>query len=149
MAGEEPKYVLLKDKNLTNVDGLQEAGQTVTDIQYYNTKGIYAFPSDKAFATYELSEIRYLPKSLFYDAATSDGVYRGLFAYYVLGGSKDRVKYHTSELKEGLSKITPKGSRNPTAKQIIDTVTGGSKIPNYLNPNSAFRGGAGATYWNL
>jgi hypothetical protein len=140
MAGEEPKYTLIKDVSLKTVDGLQEAGQTVTDIQYYNTNGIYAFPSDKAFATYELSELRYLPKSLFYDAATSDGVYRGLFAYYVLGGSKDRVKYHTSELKEGLSKITPKGSRNPTAKQIIDTVTGGSKIPNYLNPNSTFRG---------
>ena len=134
--GEEPKYTLIKDVSLKTVDGLQEAGQTVTDIQYYNTNGIYAFPSDKAFATYELSELRYLPKSLFYDAATSDGVYRGLFAYYVLGGSKDRVKYHTSELRDGLSKITSKESRNPTAKQIIDTVTGGSKIPNYLNANT-------------
>ncbi len=138
--GQEPKYVLSKPTDINTVDGLQSAGTTVTDVQYYNTNGIFAFPSDKAFATYELSELKYLPKSLFYDAATADGVYRGLFAYYVLGGSKDRVKYHQSELTAGLEKITPKASKNPTAKQIIDVVNGGGKVPNYLNPNSPFRG---------
>ena len=138
--GQKPNYILSKPGNINTIDGLLPAGEINSDVQYYNTKGIFAFPSDKAFATYELSELKYLPKSLFYDAATSDGVYRGLFAYYVLGGSKDRVKYHKSELTAGLEKITPKASRNPTAKQIIDVVNGGSKIPNYLNPNSPYRG---------
>jgi hypothetical protein len=100
---------------------------------------IYKFDSDKTFATYELSELRALPKSLFYDAATSDGVYRGLFAYYVLGHGKG-VKYAQSEKTEALKKITPIESRNPTAKQIIDTVNGGAKGPNYINPNSPYRG---------
>jgi len=122
------------------LNNIESPGTTVSDVQYF-PGGIYAFPGDKAFATYELSELRYLPKSLFYDAATSDGVYRGLFAYYVLGGGTERVKYHQSELTSGLEKITPKGSRNPTAKQIIDTVSGGQGgIPNYLNPASPFRG---------
>jgi hypothetical protein len=138
--GQKPNYTIAKADDLNTIDGLQSAGEVVSDIQYYNTNGIFAFPSDKAFATYELSELKYLPKSLFYDAATADGVYRGLFAYYVLGGSKDRVKYHKSELTQGAEKITPKSSRNPTAKQIIDVVNGGSKIPNYLNPNSPYRG---------
>jgi hypothetical protein len=132
------RHTVFREGTLNN---LQKPGDAVTDVQYYNQNGIYAFPSDKAFATYELSELRYLPKSLFYDAATSDGVYRGLFAYYVLGGGKDRVKYHESELNAGLQKITPQYSRNPTARQIIDTVTGGQGgIPNYLNPASQFRG---------
>lgn len=138
---EKTEHTLYKGGALINdIKNLQDAGQVVSDVQYYNSKIIYAFPSDKAFATYELSELRYLPKSLFYDAATSDGVYRGLFAYYVLGGSKDRVRYHASELEQGLSKITPVESRNPTARQIIETVTGGGKTPNYLNPNSPYRG---------
>jgi hypothetical protein len=129
---------VFRENTLNNI---QPPGTTVSGVQYFNDKGIYAFPSDKAFATYELSELRYLPKSLFYDAATSDGVYRGLFAYYVLGGSKDGVKYHQSELTSGLEKITPNYSRNPTARQIIDTVSGGQGgIPNYLNPASPFRG---------
>ena len=132
------RHTVFREGTLNN---LQKPGDAVTDVPYYNQNGIYAFPSDKAFATYELSELRYLPKSLFYDAATSDGVYRGLFAYYVLGGGKDRVKYHESELNAGLQKITPQYSRNPNARQIIDTVTGGQGgIPNYLNPASKFRG---------
>lgn len=135
-----PSITVSKPDSIQDTRGLEAAGSKVTDIQYYNTNGIYAFPSDKAFATYELSELRYLPKSLFYDAATSDGVYRGLFAYYVLGGSKDRVKYHQSELTQGASKITPNYSRNPTARQIISTVSGGEKLPNFLNPASPFRG---------
>lgn len=131
---------VFKEGTINNVTGLQSAGQVTTGIQYYNTKGIYSFPGDKAFSTYELSELKYLPKSLFYDAATSDGVYRGLFAYYVLGGGKDQVKYHKSETRRQLEKITTKVSKNPTAKQIIDTVNGGTNGPNYLNPNSEYRG---------
>ena len=136
----EPNYTLIQGTNINTSNGLESAGNSVSDVQYFNSNGIYAFPSDKAFATYELSELKYLPKSLFYDAATSDGVYRGLFAYYVLGGSTDRVKYHESELTNHSEKITPRYSRNPTAKQIIDTVIGSSRTPNYLNPNSPFRG---------
>lgn len=129
---------LVQDPNINSTTGLQNAGTVLSDIQKYNTQGIYTFESDKAFATYELSELKYLPKSLFYDAATSDGVYRGLFAYYVLGTGG--VKYHNSELNSGVQKITPQASRNPTAKQIIDEVSGGTRYPNYINPNSPYRG---------
>ena len=115
MTGNEP--------NINSTTGLQNAGTVLSQIQKYNTQGIYVSDSDKTFATYELSELKYLPKSLFYDAATSDGVYRGLFAYYVLGKGNS-VEYQKSELKTAVSKITPQVSRNPTAKQIIDEVTG-------------------------
>jgi len=127
---------------INNPSNISEAGTTVSDIQYYSTSGIYASSADKAFATYELSELKYLPKSLFYDAATSDGVYRGLFSYYVLGGSKDRVRYDLSETKDYLQKITPRESKNPTAKQIMDVINGAgpSGIPSYLDPQSPYRG---------
>jgi len=131
---------VFRESTINNTQGLNAAGEIVSDVQYFNSNGIYVSPSDKAFATYEKSELKFLPKSLFYDAATSDGTYNGLFAYYVLGGSKDRVKYFNSELTDGVSKITNIESRNPTAKMIIDTVTGGDKIPNYLNPQSQYRG---------
>lgn len=117
-------------------------GSTVTDIQKF-AQGIYSFDSDKTFSTYELSEYQRLPKSLFYDAATADGTYRGLFAYYVLGKSQGRnVTYYKSELIEGgLSEITEKESRNPTAKMIIDTVTKKKgTTPAYLDPSSPYRG---------
>jgi len=130
---------LTQDPNINSTTGLQNAGTVLSDIQKYNTQGIYTFDSDKVFATYELSELKTLPKSLFYDAATSDGVYRGLFAYYVLGRGEN-VKYHQSELNAGVSKITPQASRNPTAKQIIDEVSGGTQYPNYINPKSPYRG---------
>lgn len=112
-------------------------------------KNIFAFDSDKTFATYDLSGLVALPKSLFYDAATADGAgFAGLFAYYVLGKSNDgaNVKYHVSEMTESLEKITPKVSRNPTASQIIKTtsakVTTGEEesVPAYLNPASPYRG---------
>ena len=117
-------------------------GSTVTDIQRF-AQGIYAFESDKTFSTYELSELKSLPKSLFYDAATSDGVYRGLFAYYVLGSNNrgGKVPYHKSETTQYLSSVTPIESRNPTAKMIIDTVSRKTgTTPAYLDPNSPFRG---------
>jgi hypothetical protein len=116
-------------------------GSTVTDIQRF-AQGIYAFEGDKTFATYELSELERLPKSLFYEAATSDGVYRGLFAYYVLGkSSSGSIPYHKSELKEYLPQITPIESRNPTAKMIIDTVSAKrGSIPAFLDPQSPYRG---------
>jgi hypothetical protein len=112
------------------------------EIQRF-AEGIYAFESDKTFSTYEYSELRSLPKSLFYDAATSDGVYRGLFAYYVLGSNNrgGKVPYHLSETTKYIESITPKASRNPTAKMIIDTVSAKTgTIPAYLDPNSEFRG---------
>lgn len=117
-------------------------GSTVSDIQRF-AQGIYAFESDKTFSTYELSELKSLPKSLFYDAATSDGVYRGLFAYYVLGTNNrgGKVPYHKSESSQYLPSITPIESRNPTAKMIIDTVSRKTgTTPAYLDPNSPFRG---------
>lgn len=128
-----------KEPNINSTTGLQNAGTVLSQIQKYNTQGIYVSDSDKTFATYELSELKYLPKSLFYDAATSDGVYRGLFAYYVLGKGNS-VEYQKSELNAAVSKITPQVSRNPTAKQIIDEVTGGTPYPNYINPKSPYRG---------
>jgi hypothetical protein len=118
-----------------------EAEKVLTPIQQFNGQYIYRFDSDKAFYTYELSELKALPKSLFYDAATSDGVYRGLFSYYVLGkNNTGNVKYEISEQTEGVQKISPQASRNPTAKQIIDVVTGSGGKPNYMNPNSPYRG---------
>lgn len=106
-------------------------------------KNIFRFDSDKTFATYELSGLAALPKSLFYDAATSDASgFSGLFSYYVLGKGNDggNVKYHVSEMTDGLEKITPNISRNPTAAQIITATSGGDKIPAYLDPASPYRG---------
>jgi hypothetical protein len=116
-------------------------GSTVSDIQRF-AQGIYSFDSDKTFYTYELSELKALPKSLFYDAATSDGVYRGLFSYYVLGTNRgNKVPYHRSESTQYLQEITPIESRNPTAKMIIETVSKKTgKTPAYLNPSSPYRG---------
>ena len=117
-------------------------GSTVTDIQRF-AQGIYSFESDKTFSTYELSELKSLPKSLFYDAATSDGVYRGLFAYYVLGSNNQggKVPYHKSDTTQYLAAVTPIESRNPTAKMIIDTVSKKTgTTPAYLDPSSPFRG---------
>lgn len=122
-------------------DGGVSNGKGLDSLQNFG-KGIYRFPSDKTYATYELSELKKLPKSLFYDGATSRGVYQGLFAYYVLG-AKEGVPYSESESKEHVEKITPKISRNPTAKAIIDAVSAKkdkSPLPNFLNPSSEFRG---------
>lgn len=112
------------------------------DIQRF-AQGIYKSDADKAFATYELSELTSLPKSLFYDGATSRGVYEGLFAYYVLGKTQGgSVKYALSEKPEFISKITPLESRNPTAQQIISTVSaqGSTGRPAYADPSSPYRG---------
>lgn len=125
-----------------NSSNASSGGTTVTDIQRF-AKNIYSFPSDKTFATYEVGDLQALPKSLFYDAATSDGVYRGLFAYYVLGkGANGKtVPYHQSETTQNLSVITPIESRNPTAKMIIDVTSRiTNKVPAYLDPASPFRG---------
>jgi hypothetical protein len=107
-------------------------------------KNIYSNVADKVFATYELSDLVSLPKSLFYDAATSDGAgYAGLFGYYILGkGSEGKsVKYHKSETRDELRHITPQASRNPTAFQIISETSGGTgKVPAYLDPDSPYRG---------
>lgn len=112
------------------------------DIQRYSD--VFSFPGDKTYATYELSELQRLPKSLFYDAATADGAYSGLFAYYILGkGKREGVKYDISETKQELEKITPKESRNPSARMIIDTtskITGVKGEPAYLDPTSPYRG---------
>lgn len=113
------------------------------DIQRF-ASGLYRFDSDKIYGTFERSELAALPKSLFYDGATARETYRGLFAYYVLGKNSQggRARYHISEKTEELSKITPNYSRNPTAKQIIETVAGPTQsgIPAFLDPASPFRG---------
>lgn len=135
--------VPLSQNNTTNG---ASSGGTVADptVQRF-ASGIYVSAADKTFATYELSELNDLPKSLFYDAATSDGVYAGLFAYYVLGKNSQgkKVRYDLSETTQYLQEITPRVSRNPTAKMIIDTVSGtwsAGTLPAYLDPNSPYRG---------
>jgi hypothetical protein len=113
------------------------------DIQRF-ANGLYQFDSDKIYGTFERSELAALPKSLFYDGATARETYNGLFAYYVLGKNSQggRARYHISEKTAELSKITPNYSRNPTAKQIIETVAGPTQsgIPAFLDPASPFRG---------
>ena len=104
--------------------------------------GIYKFDSDKTYGTFELSELKKLPKSLFYDAATTKGVYQGLFAYHVLGKRDGGpVLYHLSEQTQYAKVITPIESRNPTAKAIIEgTSKSTGKVPAYLDPDSKYRG---------
>jgi len=118
-----------------------------SDVQDFTAgKHIFKFDSDKVFATYELSDLVSLPKSLFYDAATADGAgYAGLFAYYILGRGANgkNVKYHLSEMTNELRNVTPQESRNPTAYQIIATTSGkasNNSVPAYLDPTSAYRG---------
>ena len=119
-----------------------------SDVQDFERSGkhIFKFDSDKVFATYELSDLAVLPKSLFYDAATADGAgYAGLFAYYVLGrgASGKNVRYHLSEMTNELKNITSQESRNPTAHQIISITSGKTSensVPAYLDPTSPYRG---------
>ena len=118
-----------------------------SDVQDFTSgKHIFKFDSDKVFATYELSDLASLPKSLFYDAATSDGAgYAGLFGYYILGrgASGKNVKYHLSEMTNELKNVTPQESRNPTAYQIIAITSGKTSensVPAYLDPKSPYRG---------
>ena len=112
------------------------------DVQRF--ANLYKSDSDKVFATYETSELIALPKSLFYDAATSAGTYNGLFSYYVLGkgGRGKAVPYALSETAAFVPLITPPESRNPTARAIIDTTSrmNGNGVPAFLDPNSPFRG---------
>jgi hypothetical protein len=121
-------------------------GNTFKGVQDFEKAGkhIFKFDSDKVFATYELGDIQFLPKSLFYDAATADGAgYAGLFGYYVLGkgAGGQKVKYHLSETTEELKNVTPRDSKNPTAAQII-AVTSEKRgtLPAYLDPASPYRG---------
>jgi hypothetical protein len=119
-----------------------------SDVQDFERSGknIFKFDSDKVFATYELSDLATLPKSLFYDAATADGAgYAGLFAYYVLGrgAGGQNVKYHLSETTNELKNVTSQESRNPTAAQIISITSGKTSensVPAYLDPKSPYRG---------
>jgi hypothetical protein len=124
------------------ISDLASIGGSVSDpsIQRFAT-GLYQNASDKEYATYELSEYKSLPKSLFYDAGTAHGAYNGLFAYYVLGKGRG-VKYHNSESVEGNSVITPIESRNPTARMIIEVTSrrGADGVPAYLDSNNSFRG---------
>lgn len=110
------------------------------DPEIQRSVPLYKFEGDNVWGTFERSELERLPKSYFYDGATALETYRGLFAYYVLGKGGG-VKYQASEKTDALQKITPIASRNPTAKQIIDTVcekTGDT--PAYLTPTSPYRG---------
>jgi hypothetical protein len=124
------------------VGGGTSNGQVLSpEVQKFAT-GMYKSAGDKTFATYELSELKKLPKSLFYDGATATGTYQGLFAYYVLGAKDGGVPYAKSETAGQVEKITPAYSRNPTAKAIIDAVSAkdSSDVPNFLNKASQFRG---------
>lgn len=118
-------------------------GQVLSpEVQKFAT-GMFKSAGDKTFATYELSELKKLPKSLFYDGATASGTYQGLFAYYVLGAKGGAgVPYAKSETIDHVEKITPKYSRNPTAKAIIDAVSakGTDGVPKFLSKESEFRG---------
>ncbi len=133
------------DSIKNGISGVSSGGSVADPTVQRFATGIYVSAADKTFATYELSELNDLPKSLFYDAATSDGVYSGLFAYYVLGKNTQgkKVRYDLSETTEYLQEITPRVSRNPTAKMIIDTVSGTStsgSVPAFMDPNSPYRG---------
>ena len=135
-----PAQTTVTPQNISSIGTTNEGGTVVSGVQSFPTGVIYRSDADKTFSTYELSELKRLPKSLFYDAATSDGVYRGLFAYYVLGAGKG-VRYHNSESTQALQEITKIESRNPTASQIIKTVSGGAgQTPAYLDPTSPYRG---------
>jgi hypothetical protein len=128
--------------NLQNSQGAVSGIILDSDVQRF-AGGIFANEADKTYATFEESELKALPKSLFYDGATSRGPYEGLFAYYVLGKSSGgSVKYALSDKPEYVSKITSKESRNPTAQQIISSVTalGSTGIPAYADPSSPYRG---------
>jgi hypothetical protein len=135
--------VTQEDFTLSNAASGSETANLADDrVQRFAT-GIYRNEADKTYGTWELSELRFLPKSLFYDGATSKGVYQGLFAYYVLGKRDGGpVKYELSETTEYAKVITPVESRNPTAKRIIEETSklGGGGIPAYLDPNSKYRG---------
>ena len=131
------------DNIISRVTGGGESsnGQKISDVQSFGK--IDKSVSDKTYGTYEVNELKKLPKSLFYDGATALGAYQGLFAYYVLGDTPgNKVPYSNSESIEHVNKITPEYSRNPTAKAVIDTVTKKTKngIPAYLDPDSVFRG---------
>lgn len=133
------------NSNRTGISGASSGGSIVDSAVQRFATGIYVSAADKTFATYELSELNDLPKSLFYDAATSDGVYSGLFAYYVLGKNTQgkKVRYDLSETTQYVQEITPRASRNPTAKMIIDTVSGTQatgKLPAFMDPTSPYRG---------
>ncbi len=138
----EPNYIVSTPSgpNNASIGGNSVANLADPSVQRF-AEGLYRFQSDEKYATFELSELQALPKSLFYDAATSDGTYSGLFAYYVLGKSRG-VKYSKSESTAYLPSITPIESRNPTAKAIIDATSkpGNGGTPAYLDPNSEFRG---------
>ena len=124
------------------VGGGTSNGQVLSpEVQKFAT-GMFKSSADMTFATYELSELKKLPKSLFYDGATATGTYQGLFAYYVLGAKNGGVPYAKSETAGQVEKITPAYSRNPTAKAIIDTVSAKTSggVPNFLSPESEFRG---------
>jgi hypothetical protein len=125
------------------VGGGATNGQVLSpEVQKFAT-GMFKSSADMTFATYELSELKKLPKSLFYDGATATGTYQGLFAYYVLGAKGGAsVPYAKSETASQIDKITPSYSRNPTAKAIIDTVSAkdSGDTPNFLNKESVFRG---------
>jgi hypothetical protein len=135
------EHVTTQQQGYIDAANVSSGGSTVTNIQRF-AEGIYASDGDKTFSTYELSELKALPKSLFYDAATSHGNPRGLFAYYVLGKNRGQsVPYYKSETKDYLPEITPIESRNPTAKMIIDTVSKKTAVgPAYVDPTSPYRG---------
>jgi hypothetical protein len=112
-------------------------------IQYTDSP-VYTNVGDKTFGSYESGYARdVFPKSLFYEAASADTPYTGLFAYYVLDNKN--VLYHRSETRSALETITPSSSRNPTAANIIKEVSkltgsGDSAKPAYMNPASLYRG---------
>lgn len=107
----------------------------------YTGAPTYTNAGDKTFGVYEdgYAKNRF-PKSLFYEAASADTPYTGLFAYYVLDNRS--VQYHLSETKSALETVTPGVSRNPTAANIIKEVSKltGTGKPAFMNPSSMYRG---------
>lgn len=106
--------------------------EMLVDLQIQsNNSPTFLNSGDKTFAVYEINELDKLPKSLFYEAASADRPYTGLFAYYVLGKG---IRYDKSETVSASRKITPAPSRNPTAANIIKEVSKMTNgVPDYMN----------------
>jgi hypothetical protein len=101
---------------------------TFSDVQNFERSGkfIYKSETDKVYSTYQLGDLSALPKSLFYDAATSDGAgYAGLFAYYVLGkgsGGKPAI-YHLTETTDELITEETQETSTETTESTTETTS--------------------------
>jgi hypothetical protein len=107
---------------------------------------LYANAGDGDWGIYETPEnAKRLPYSVFYEGENTLDPMDGLFNYYfpnksVFDGNQF-LFYSQSELRKNLDYLFPYESRNPTARQIIDTIMKEKNgPPGYLDKNSVYRG---------